>query len=136
MRLPQQPPKKGRIEIIPMIDAIFFLLVFFIMTSLSMIQMDTHGAQLPASRSGLDRPPTNRIVVALRKDNALFVDRDPATEAEMKTRVAAAVGANPNVTVLLSVDKGGDVSRFLRVFDLVKQTDAANVVIATEPVKQ
>lgn len=133
MRLPPQQPKKGRIEIIPMIDAIFFLLVFFIMTSLSMIQMDTHGASLPTSHSGLDRPPTDRVVVALRKDNRLFVDKAPASEADVKTRVAAAVAANPNTSVLVSVDKDADVSRFLRLFDLIKQTDAGNVVIATEP---
>ena len=73
MRLPQQPAKKGRIEIIPMIDAIFFLLVFFIMTSLSMIQMDTHGAQLPTSRTAVGEPTSGeKIVVLLDRDNHIF----------------------------------------------------------------
>lgn len=117
-----------------MIDAIFFLLVYFIMTSLSLVQMDTHGATLPTSRTGEDRPTNGRqIVIALRRDDAIFVDRDPASEADVRTRVAARVQKDPGVTVLLSADKDADSTRFLRLFDLVKQADAANVVIATAP---
>jgi biopolymer transport protein ExbD len=134
MRLPRQPPKKGRIEIVPMIDAIFFLLVFFIMTSLSMVQINTQGAELPKSRTGQDRPtPGERMIVALSRDNALFVDSEPASEADVRARVAARVAKNPQIPVLLTADKNADVTRFLRVFDLVKQADAANVIVATEP---
>ena len=132
MRLPQQPPKKGRIEIIPMIDAIFFLLVFFIMTSLTLTQMDAHGSRLPTSRTSTDKP-NEKIVVALGRDNTIYIDHDPASEADVRQKVAARVAGNPKTAVLLTADKDADVRRFLRLFDLVKQADAQNVVIATMP---
>lgn len=133
MRLPQQPPKRGRIEIIPMIDAIFFLLVFFIMTSLSMVQMETHGAQLPTSQTAVNNPTSGeRIVVVLNRDNTIFVDKTPASEADVRAQVAARLAKNPKIPVLLTADKEADVSRFLRLFDLVKQADAENVIVATQ----
>ena len=134
MRLRRQPLKKGRIEIIPMIDAIFFLLVFFIMTSLSMVRLNTQGAELPRSRTGQEHSAGGtQIVVALTKNGALFVDGKPASEKEVRDRVAARVAAAPNTPVLLTADKSADVNRFLRVFDLVKQADAGNVIVATQP---
>jgi biopolymer transport protein ExbD len=47
MRLPQAPRKRARIEIVPMIDAIFFLLVFFMFSSLSMIKLSGLPVALP-----------------------------------------------------------------------------------------
>ena len=50
MKLPRTEMKKARIEIIPMIDTIFFLLVFFMITSLSMVPMSAHQVNLPRAR--------------------------------------------------------------------------------------
>jgi biopolymer transport protein ExbD len=115
-----------------MIDTIFFLLVYFIMTSLSLVQMESHGVALPTSRTAGGRP-AQRLVVTLTRAGELYVDRNRVSEAEMLRRVRDGVGANPDVAVVLNVDKEGDVRRFLRVFDLVKQADAGNVQIATAP---
>jgi biopolymer transport protein ExbD len=73
------------------------------------------------------------MVVSLTRDNALFVDAQPASEADVRAKVAARVAKNPLIPVLLTADKSADVNRFLRVFDLVKQADAANVIVATQP---
>lgn len=132
MRLPQQPLKKGRVEIIPMIDAIFFLLVYFIMTSLSLVQMDAHGVQLPASRTAGTKP-AEKMVVTLTQAGELFVDSDTVSEAEMVRKVRDGVNANPEVAVVLNIDREAEVARFLRIFDLVKQADPGNVQIATAP---
>lgn len=133
MKLPRQEVKKGRIEIIPMIDAIFFLLVYFIMTSLSLTQMESHGVQLPESRSVAGTKPQDKLVVTVTRDGSLFLDRDPVGEGEIRARVAERVNADPEIAVVLNGDKNGDVGKFLRVFDLVKQADARNVLIATTP---
>ncbi len=132
MRLPSEPPRKGRIEIIPMIDTIFFLLVYFIMTSLSLVQMETHGVQLPVSRTSGERP-TDRVVVTVAPDGAIFADADRVSEAELLNRVRQSVEANPQIVVVLNADKNANVQAFLRVLDLVKQANPARVQIATAP---
>ncbi|MBC8135561.1 MAG: biopolymer transporter ExbD [Fibrella sp.] len=136
MRLPRTllEPKRGRIEIIPMIDAIFFLLVYFIMTSLSLTQMETHGINLPESRTASVKTE-NKIVVSVTKKGDLFLEASRVTEQELVRRVAAKVAANPKIVVVLTGDRDGDAAGLLRVFDLVKQGDAGRVVFATEPPK-
>ena len=133
MRLPPQPePRRGRIEIIPMIDAIFFLLVYFMMTSLSLTQMETHGITLPESRTASVRAE-NKVVVSVTKSGDLFLDSDRVTERELVRRVSAKVAANPKIVVVVTGDRDGDAAGLLRVFDLAKQADAGRVVFATQP---
>lgn len=130
--MPRPEHKKGRIEIIPMIDAIFFLLVYFIMISLSMVQMETHGVTLPKSRTArLD--VEQKVVVAITRKGEVYVDQNEVAEDALRNQIAAYVDANPDVSVVISCDRDRSVAQFLRVFDLVKQANAANVMIATEP---
>ena len=51
MKIRRQPPKKARIEIIPMIDVIFFLLVFFMVSSLAMTKVNSVAVALPKTAS-------------------------------------------------------------------------------------
>ena len=57
VNIPKQALKKARIEIIPMIDTIFFLLVFFMFTSLSMVKMHGLDVSLPKDSSSPDQKP-------------------------------------------------------------------------------
>lgn len=132
MRLPSNPPRKGRIEIIPMIDTIFFLLVYFIMTSLSLVKMESHDVHLPVSRTAGDRP-SERVVVTVSQIGKLFVEQDAVSEADLVPRIRTVLAANPQTTVVINADKNADVKVFLRILDLVKQADPANVQIATAP---
>ena len=72
-------PKKARIEIIPMIDTIFFLLVFFMIESLSMVQMQSRRVSLPVSQTARARPGAN-VIVTLTGDGEYYVDRQPVSE--------------------------------------------------------
>ena len=56
MKFPTREMKRARIEIIPMIDTIFFLLVFFMITSLTMVRMKAMSVALPKNT-----PPAGSI---------------------------------------------------------------------------
>ena len=58
--------RKARIEIVPMIDTIFFLLVFFMFTSLSMVKMNGMGVSLPKDSSAVTTPPP-RVMVTVNR---------------------------------------------------------------------
>ena len=76
MKIPRQEIKKARIEIIPMIDVIFFLLVFFMMTSLTMVQLDGERVNLPESGTATLNPE-EKVVVSITKEGGVFVGREP-----------------------------------------------------------
>lgn len=134
MKLPRAELKKARIEIIPMIDAIFFLLVFFMMTSLSMVRLSSHKVQLPESRTGGRKPEERpKIVVSIAKDGKLYVDENQVKPTELLPMMAERIKANPAVAVIINCDKQQHLAEFVRVFDLVKQANAGTVMIATTP---
>lgn len=92
-------PKRGRIEIIPMIDVMFFLLATFMLASLTLQQLDAVKVALP---QGAAEPMQNRTPATLTvtPDGKLFLDKAPVTldtlAAALKTRLDP---ANPNVVV-------------------------------------
>ena len=132
MKIPRQEIKKARIEIIPMIDVIFFLLVFFMMTSLAMVQVDGKRVNLPESGTATLNPQ-EKVVVSITKEGGVFVGQEATPDAQILPLLASRVQENPEVTVIINCDKEQRIDRFQKVFDLIKQANARNVMIATSP---
>ena len=134
MKLPRAELKKARVEIIPMIDAIFFLLVFFMMTSLQLVQMNSKQVALPESQTAQNRfSEKEKVVVSIAKDGQYFIDQEEAKIAQILPLVSDKIRQNPNTTVIINCDKGQQVAEFVKVFDLIKQANPAKVMIATSP---
>lgn len=132
MKLPAYEPKRARIEIIPMIDTIFFLLVYFIMTSMTMTQMNAKKVSLPLSETASSHPD-RKVVVTLASDNHYYIDRYPVAELDIKKDLASRLQTNSKLTVVINCDKNQPVSKFTRLYDLVKQANPSNVMVATAP---
>ena len=78
MRIQRRSMKKARIEIIPMIDTIFFLLVFFMISTLSMSQYKGMPVNLPKAASGR-QAPAESAAITIDKDDRLFLDNNRST---------------------------------------------------------
>ncbi|MGD0232097.1 MAG: biopolymer transporter ExbD [Syntrophorhabdales bacterium] len=70
--------KRGRIEIIPMIDVMFFLLVTFMLASLAMQNLHSLKVDLPQGRASEMRPNTP-VTLTVTRDNHIFLDQTPVT---------------------------------------------------------
>ena len=78
MQIRQRPLKRVRIEIIPMIDVIFFLLVFFMVTSLAMTRINSVKVVLP-KMSGKPQNMNQNIILTVKKDGTLLVNKAQVT---------------------------------------------------------
>ena len=78
-----------RIEMTPMIDVVFLLLVFFIYSMILMVRADLLPMNLRAFQSGQPARPRPAAVVSIDLAGALFLDRQPATLAELRPRIEA-----------------------------------------------
>lgn len=90
--------RKGRIEIIPMIDVMFFLLATFMLASLSMQHLDALQVNLPqgqAARMSAEKTPTLTITA----DNRILVDKMPVTLAQLGGVLHARIGSNGNLII-------------------------------------
>jgi len=147
VRLPQSPPKKGRIEIIPMIDAIFFLLVFFMFSSLSMVKMKGLGVALPqtpegaapvSAKAAADAP---KVMVSVDAGGRVAVDGTPLDPGNLATLVRDRLVARPGSLVIVRPDQGGRMQHLVAVMDALNDVSLPDgsrptVLIATEPVEK
>ena len=104
MNLRPAEPRRARIEIIPMIDVVFFLLVFFMMASLSMTVYRGLPVNLPRPPAGSAPPPETRAITVTR-DGQAYLDRQPVRRGRARRAAAAAsLGANPALAVVITAD--------------------------------
>lgn len=146
MRLPRTPPKRARIEIVPMIDAIFFLLVFFMFSSLSMIKLSGLPVALPQTvgAPGTPRRPgpakdAPHLLVVVGETGGYTVGNRPVDAAAMTATVQSEVAARPGTLVILQARKGSGMQQLVSAMDAlnrVRLKDGAQptVLIATQAV--
>jgi biopolymer transport protein ExbD len=91
--------RRGRIEIIPMIDVMFFLLVTFMLASLSMQSLNSITVNLPqGDASNLEQKEP--VTLTITKDSRIFLDKTPTTLAAMAFALKAMLpGRDPGVVV-------------------------------------
>ena len=146
MRLPPAAPKRARIEIVPMIDAIFFLLVFFMFSSLSMIKLSGLPAALPQSpggAGGAGRPGAaknvSHLMVVVRGMGGCTVGGRSVQSNAVTAAVQTQLTAKPESLVILQAQKGSGMQQLVSVMDALnrvrlKDGGHPTVLIATEAV--
>ncbi|MFZ0916587.1 MAG: biopolymer transporter ExbD [Candidatus Udaeobacter sp.] len=99
------PHKKARIEIIPLIDIMFFLLASFMMVSLSQVHMKGIKVNLPTASSGQTQTKREYISVSVDKDGHYFFDKDEVTDEELLSRLRKVHDSAPDAKVFVRGDK-------------------------------
>jgi biopolymer transport protein ExbD len=136
--------KKARVEIIPMIDAIFFLLVFFMYSSLSMVKMNGMGvsipklAQTPPEQKTPPKPP-KRYIVTMDKEGRTFINLTIVPLEQIGHRLQGLIASDPEGTIVVNVAREQTVQKLVDVMDRVNivttpKGTPATVIVATSPV--
>ena len=132
MRLQQlDVDKKPKIMIIPMIDIIFFLLVFFMMSMLTMVVQKSISLNLPQTvTSKLDIP------VAVTSDGQIYVEQEKIPRETFRRRMEIEKNRNPNLSIVLRADTKSEHGDFVFVLDQLKSVGISKIGIATEAKSQ
>jgi biopolymer transport protein ExbD len=99
------PHKKARIEIIPLIDIMFFLLASFMMVSLSQVHMKGIKVNLPSGVSGQTQTKREYISVSVDKDGHYFFDKDEVSDEELLNRLRKVHESAPEAKVFVRGDR-------------------------------
>jgi len=132
VRLRHSESKRARIELIPMIDTIFFLLVFFMMASLAMTTQAGIPVDLPKISAGRQESPT-KATVTVTAESALYLDKQRISIDQLKPLLDERIRENPRLTVIINADRGIRWGDGLRVMDAVTQANPWKMAIAGEP---
>ena len=132
MRMRYFEPRKGRIEIIPMIDVMLFLLVFFIIVTLQMIPDAGVNMQLPQS-SQAQHLPHPKVTVNLLSDGTIRV-KGAVLDAAGLTALLAADGDPAKTEVTIAADRKVAFQHFITVMDAARAAGVSDIGVAAQQV--
>ncbi|HBA39506.1 MAG TPA: biopolymer transporter ExbD [Deltaproteobacteria bacterium] len=132
MRLQRRSLKKARIEIIPMIDTIFFLLVFFMISTLSMARFRGVQVNLPKAASG-SQAPAESVTVTLTKEGQLFLNKEEVGRESLLQSLRQQLKKNPELLVIINADNGVQHGKVVEIMDEARQAGVAKLSIAVKP---
>jgi len=132
MRLQRREIKKARIEIIPMIDTIFFLLVFFMISTLSMARYGGLPVSLPKAATG-QQTPSESAAVTISADGKITLDKQELPLEQIRDALKNRLAKNPALLVLINADEHVEHGIVVEIMDAARQAGVTRMSIAVKP---
>ena len=114
------PHKKARIEIIPLIDIMFFLLASFMMVSLSQVHMKGIKVNLPTGVSGETQSKREYISVSVDMNGNFFFDKTEVSREDMQARLAKVHQSAPDAKVFVRGDRDSVHLNVTHALDIIR----------------
>jgi biopolymer transport protein ExbD len=120
---------RTHLEMAPLIDVVFLLLIFFMLTTTFMVQ-EAVELQIPHAETGETADPSALVIVLSHDD--LLLNGEPVSFVELESALAEPLRADPDRSVVLKTDAEMPVQRILEVMDSIRNAGGRNVALATE----
>ena len=118
---------EARIEIVPLIDIMFFLLAAFMLVSLSMVNAKSIKVNLPTATAATADTRKDFINISVDKAGLLYLDKVPVGNNELVASLAARHRTNANLRVFISGDQDARHGDVIHALDLVRSTGIGKV---------
>ncbi len=124
--------KKARIEIIPLIDVVFFLLATFVLFTLSLNKTSGVNVTLPGSETGENRDPTGAVTISMTSEGLIAWDKDTVNPAEFLTRLQGYKQSVAEPKVLINADENSTYQQVRYILDESRKAGIQKVLIETK----
>ena len=124
--------KEPLVMIIPMIDIMLFLLVFFMLSTIYMVQTNSLPVSLPQSSTATQETRPNVVPITILASGDVLFDQDTVPNQQLAEKIQKALAEDKNAIFVLRGDKSARYESVVAVLDLLKKSGAARVSIATE----
>ena len=115
----------------PMIDLIFLLLVFFIISTMHMVDIKTIPMELPKAQ--FSKAATgSKMLLSIKQDGSLYLGDEPITLSALTSAAQAAYSADANAGVIVRADGSVDYKVVVKVLDTLKGAGIKKISLATE----
>lgn len=121
------------LELTPLIDMVFQLLIFFLLTTTFAINVKEGGLEvdLPKAKSADIPSMTQHVVIAILKDGRLVVGGETLTKESLQTKLLEIHEENPKTMVVVQADRNVDHGRVVEAMDLAATVGLKRLAIAT-----
>ena len=131
MKIAKRYTGKPRIEMIPLIDVVFLLLIAFIFMTMSMTIHRGIPVDLPrASTSHVDKK--DFISIGIRADGKIFLDKEEVTSAGLLSKLTRYHNRYPDKKVIITGDKRASYELVISVMDVIRKSGIVNLSLETK----
>lgn len=134
MKFPHLNKKDASFNLTPLIDVVFLLLIFFMLTTTFVNLENRIKVDLPTGDFAAAEPSEN-IIVTITENNTIYLNGKLIDPLKLTESVAAEIKDEPEKIVILEADKNVLHGKVIRVMDLLKKGGAERIAIATQPVE-
>lgn len=125
---------KPEVMIIPMIDIMFFLLVFFMLSTLYMVDLKTIPVNMPKVENAQTQTNVNYLVT-IKSDGSLYLEDRPIDEETLIQNAKVQLSQNPNFAVVVRADENIDYGKIMQLLDKFKGAGITKFGLATDTMK-
>ena len=124
-------PEGEGINIVPMIDVIFAILTFFIISSLDLIRIENIPVNLPKATSSklVDDKP---VILTIDKENNIYLNSKPVDSSMLVNQIKDVISNNSSDILIISADKGLAYGKVVEVIDKIRSIDNLRIGMSTE----
>jgi biopolymer transport protein ExbD len=129
------PEKRARIEIIPLIDIMFFLLAAFMLASLSMMRLQSLKMNLPSATIAKANTKPDMVKLMVDKSGNISIEKQNYSYVDVQHYLSERVRTNSALPVFISADHDATHEMVIHILDMVKGAGIEKVSfdIATKP---
>jgi biopolymer transport protein ExbD len=125
--------KRARIEIIPLIDIMFFLLATFVMVSLSMVKNQGIPVRLPAATTGQAEERKDAATISVSATGQIYYDKAEISVEDLKARLQEHKAAVADLKVFINGDEDARLGLAIEVLDVARNLGINKVAFETRP---
>jgi biopolymer transport protein ExbD len=131
MRLQARPRRLAAINITSLIDVIFMLLLFFMITS-TFLEQPGIQLELPAAKTASSAEP-QEVVLSVARGGGLFLNRRPLELADLEAEIRKVLPGMKDGALVLKADQEVAHGLVVRIMDLAKRGGVKKLIIGTKP---
>ena len=131
MRPINEPEDRFEINILPMIDVIFSILAFFIISSLFLTRSQGLPVDLPSAQTAEPKQSV-QLNITIESDGKMFLDRQPIELNELKGALTEKIKPDSESVVIINADEKVEHGAVVKVMDRLRQVPGATMAIAAE----
>ncbi|MDZ8107575.1 MAG: biopolymer transporter ExbD [Nostoc sp. DedQUE12a] len=132
MRLQDEPDIPAQINIVPMIDVIFAILTFFIMSTLFLTRSEGLPVNLPKAATAKQQQVPSKITITVDEQGVVSLNRKPIAVDDLTQQVRSLIGSNSEMLVIINADEKVGHGQVVAVMDRVREVPGAKLAIATQ----
>lgn len=127
-----RPTQEVRIEVVPLIDVIFCILIFFILAAMGLTRQQAINLDLPKASTGASQM-REMLVVSIDPVGLTYVENQPVSQAQLTQILQNYNRTRPNGLIVLNASQMVSYNNVIQVLDLLRSVGGDRVALATQP---